>query len=82
MRAVRRDNSGKKDIPRDSLVEQVKELLESIQQSLFDAAKVKRDTCIQVINTWEEFTEALGQKKMILAPWCDEEVFWFYLCWL
>ncbi|KAG7032618.1 Proline--tRNA ligase, cytoplasmic [Cucurbita argyrosperma subsp. argyrosperma] len=73
VRAVRRDNSAKKDIPRASLVEQVKELLDSIQQSLFDAAKVKRDTCIQVINTWEEFTEALSQKKMILAPWCDEE---------
>ncbi|KAG7018485.1 Proline--tRNA ligase, cytoplasmic, partial [Cucurbita argyrosperma subsp. argyrosperma] len=74
VRAVRRDNSGKKDIPRAALVEQVKELLESIQQSLFDAAKEKRDVCIQVINTWEEFTEALSQKKMILAPWCDEEV--------
>ncbi|KAL0541730.1 hypothetical protein IC582_021785 [Cucumis melo] len=73
VRAVRRDNSAKKDIPRALLVEQVKELLESIQQSLFDAAKEKRDACIQVVNTWEEFTEALGQKKMILAPWCNEE---------
>ena len=74
MRAVRRDNSAKKDIPVANLVEQVKELLENIQQSLFDAAKEKRDACIQIVRTWDEFVEALGKRKLILAPWCDEEV--------
>ncbi|KAF3952364.1 hypothetical protein CMV_022072 [Castanea mollissima] len=73
VRAVRRDNSAKTDIPRDKLVEQVKEMLDNIQQSLFDAAKQKRDACIQTVKTWDEFVEALGQRKMILAPWCDEE---------
>lgn len=56
------------------LVDQVKDMLDNIQQSLFDLAKQKRDACIQVVHTWEEFAEALSQKKMILAPWCDEEV--------
>ena len=56
------------------MVEQVKEMLDNIQQSLFDAAKQKRDACIQTVKTWDEFVEALGQRKMILAPWCDEEV--------
>ena len=56
------------------LVEQVKDILTDIQQSLFNAAKEKRDACIKVINTWDEFIVALGEKKMILAPWCDEEV--------
>lgn len=73
VRAVRRDNAAKIDIPMASLVEQVKDLLDNIQQSLFDVAKQKRDACLQVAHTWEEFIEALGQKKMILAPWCDEE---------
>ncbi|GER36554.1 prolinetRNA ligase [Striga asiatica] len=73
VRAVRRDNSAKIDIPMADLVERVKEMLNNIQQSLFDVAKQKRDACIQVVRTWEEFVEALGQKKMILAPWCDEE---------
>lgn len=73
VRAVRRDNSAKIDIPMASLVEQVKDMLASIQQSLFDVAKQKRDACIQVVKTWDEFVEALSQKKMILAPWCDEE---------
>ncbi|KAL3616061.1 hypothetical protein CASFOL_040355 [Castilleja foliolosa] len=73
VRVVRRDNSAKNDIPMADLVEQVKNTLDNIHQSLFDAAKQKRDACIQTVSTWEEFTEALGEKKMILAPWCDEE---------
>jgi prolyl-tRNA synthetase len=33
------------------LVEQVKEMLDNIQQSLFDAAKQKQDACIQTVKT-------------------------------
>ncbi|KAI4378233.1 hypothetical protein MLD38_015742 [Melastoma candidum] len=73
VRAVRRDNSAKCDIPQANLVEKVKELLDDIQKSLFNAAQEKRDACVQVVKTWDEFVEALGQKKLILAPWCDEE---------
>jgi len=72
-RAVRRDNFAKVDIPVANLVEQVNDMLTKIQQNLFEVATEKRDACIKVIHTWDEFVEALGQKKMILAPWCDEE---------
>lgn len=74
MRVVRRDNAAKTDIPVVDLVEQVKAMLDNIQQNLFDIAKQKRDACIKTVRTWDEFIEALGQKKMILAPWCDEMV--------
>ncbi|KAK0589233.1 hypothetical protein LWI29_011334 [Acer saccharum] len=73
VRAVRRDNGVKMDLSVVSLVEQVKELLGKIQESLFDSAKQRRDACIQIVTTWDEFAEALGQKKLILAPWCDKE---------
>ncbi|KAK6911312.1 Proline-tRNA ligase, class II, C-terminal [Dillenia turbinata] len=73
VRAARRDNSAKVDLPMANLVEQVRDMLDDIQKSLFNAAKEKRDACIKVAKTWDEFVEALGQKKMILAPWCDEE---------
>lgn len=56
------------------LVKEVKETLDKIQQNLFDVAKQKRDASIQVAKTWDEFTAALGEKKLILAPWCDEQV--------
>ncbi|KAJ6798553.1 proline--tRNA ligase, cytoplasmic isoform X1 [Iris pallida] len=73
VRVVRRDNGSKKDIPMENLVEQVKEILSDIQESLFNAAKQKREACIEIIQTWEEFVAALNKKKLILAPWCDEE---------
>ncbi|KAI5349034.1 PREDICTED: proline--tRNA ligase [Prunus dulcis] len=72
VRLARRDNSDKLDIPVSNLVEQVKDILDRIQENLFDVAKQKRDASIRVAKTWDEFMEALNQKKMILAPWCDE----------
>jgi prolyl-tRNA synthetase len=75
VRIVRRDNGAKADIPSTDLVEHVRMLLDEIQDSLFETAKQKRDACIKVIHTWDEFTTALNEKKLILAPWCDEEVF-------
>ncbi|VFQ61255.1 unnamed protein product [Cuscuta campestris] len=73
VRVVRRDNGAKIDIPMDSVVEQVEDMLRAIQQNLFDIAKQKRDACVQVAKTWDEFVKALNEKKLILAPWCDEE---------
>ncbi|XP_057448607.1 proline--tRNA ligase, cytoplasmic-like [Lotus japonicus] len=73
VRAVRRDNGEKIDIANEDLVEELKKLLDDIQQNLFDVAKQKRDECVQVIHSWDEFVQALNQRKMILAPWCDEE---------
>lgn len=71
---MRRDNGVKEDIPRGSLVENVKELLEKIQQNMYEVAKQKREACVQEVKTWDEFIKALNEKKLILAPWCDEEV--------
>ncbi|KAJ4727923.1 Proline--tRNA ligase [Melia azedarach] len=73
VRAVRRDSGAKIDLPRASLVEGVKELLDDIQESLFVAAKQRRDACIKIVKTWDEFVEALGKRQLILAPWCDDE---------
>ncbi|PIA55201.1 hypothetical protein AQUCO_00800138v1 [Aquilegia coerulea] len=70
---VQHDNSSKMDIPTSDLVERGNDILDNIQQSMFDAARQKRDACIKVAYTWEEFITALNEKKLILAPWCDEE---------
>ncbi|XP_076904940.1 proline--tRNA ligase, cytoplasmic-like [Bidens hawaiensis] len=73
VRAVRRDKGTKVDIPMAGLVDSVNGMLDDIQKNMFEVAKQKRDACIQVTKTWDEFVEALGQKKLILAPWCNEE---------
>lgn len=71
---MRRDNAVKEDIPSESLVEHVQKLLGEIQQNMYEVAKQKREACVEVVKTWDEFIEALNKKKLILAPWCDEEV--------
>ena len=76
VRIVRRDNGTKVDIPSTDLVEQVRVLLDGIQANLLETAKAKRDACVVIISTWDEFIAALNDKKLILAPWCDEEVFY------
>lgn len=53
----------------------VKEILHNVHDNMYNTAKQKRDTCVKIINTWEEFVVALSEKKLILAPWCDEEVY-------
>eukprot|EP01018_Ginkgo_biloba_P006631 Gb_35792 [translate_table: standard] len=72
VRVVRRDNFAKEDIPLDCLTKRVGELLEEIQNNMFERAKLQRDSCIVKAETWDEFMLALNNKKMVLAPWCDE----------
>ncbi|OEL29218.1 Proline--tRNA ligase, cytoplasmic [Dichanthelium oligosanthes] len=70
---ARHDNGAKVDVPLTNLVEEVRVLLDGIQENLFRTATERRDACIQVIHTWDEFIAALNGKRLILAPWCDEE---------
>lgn len=71
---VRRDNFAKSSLPLENIVVDIKGLLEDVQQSLFDKAKVVRDSCIVKVSSWDDFMGALNDKKMVLAPWCDEVV--------
>ncbi|CAH8330286.1 unnamed protein product [Eruca vesicaria subsp. sativa] len=72
VRMVRRDTGVKMDVMRGSLVERVKHLMEEIQRDLYVVAKRKLEERIQRVETWDEFKEALRNKKLVLAPWCDE----------
>lgn len=53
----------------------MKEILHDIHDSTFNAAKQKRDNCLKIVNAWKESVVALSEKKLILATWCDEEVY-------
>ncbi|KAK8947116.1 hypothetical protein KSP39_PZI006746 [Platanthera zijinensis] len=51
---VRRDNGSKVNVPTENMVEHVRDSLSNIHESLFNAAKVKRDACKEIVYTWEE----------------------------
>lgn len=70
-RLVRRDNGEKLDTPFEGLGEVVKNLLETIQASMFKKAKEGRDEKIVQVTKWEDFVPALERQCMVLTPFCD-----------
>lgn len=57
-----------------NLVEKIGEILETMQKALLEKAREERTSCITVADNWDDFIAALNNKKMVLAPWCDEVV--------
>eukprot|EP00897_Mesotaenium_endlicherianum_P004837 jgi/Mesen1/4381/ME000222S03504 len=70
---VRRDTGAKEPVAWTVLVERVKELLDSMQADLLARATEERDRCIAKVTSWDDFVPALDDRKMVLAPWCDEQ---------
>lgn len=71
--AVRRDNGAKIVISLDEVDTKVPQVLEEIQQSLFEAAKEKFDSHRVIVDEWKDFVPNLNKKNIILAPWCGVE---------
>jgi len=67
---ARRDTKEKKQYSLDGLTETIKNLLEEIQQNLFNKAKAFRDAHITSVDTWDEFVNVLdGKGGFISAHW-------------
>lgn len=67
---ARRDTKEKNTVSLDGVADYIENLLEEIQQNMFNRAKAYRDEHITRVDTWEEFTEALENKTgFISAHW-------------
>lgn len=67
---ARRDTKEKKTVPLDGIAAYAKNLLEDIQQSMYQKAKAYRDAHITKADTLEEFERLLDEKGgFILAHW-------------
>ncbi|MFP9114682.1 proline--tRNA ligase [Flavobacterium sp. RHBU_3] len=67
---ARRDTLTKETVPAQGMADYIKNLLEQIQQSLFDKAFAYRDAHITEVNTWDEFTDVLDNKTgFVSAHW-------------
>lgn len=53
------------------IVSQTKALLDEIHIGMFNKAKAERDAQFKTVHSWTEFQEALDNKCMVLAPWCE-----------
>lgn len=68
---ARRDTREKKTVSMDGLASYVNELLQEIQQAMFDRARQFRDEHITPANTWEEFEQLLDSKAGFIAAHWD-----------
>ncbi len=67
---ARRDTKEKSQLPLENFVENIKSLLEDIQQNMFNKAKTFRDENITKVDDFETFQKLLDEKPgFILAHW-------------
>lgn len=66
---VRRDTGEKEIVANSELSEKIAATLVSIQKNLLDKATALRLENTVTVNTWDEFKQALEDKKFILAHW-------------
>jgi prolyl-tRNA synthetase len=72
--AVRRDHKEKSVISLDGLEEKVKEILASIQLSLFNKALAFQKENTRQVSSYEEFKSVIENKRgFIQAGWCGSE---------
>jgi prolyl-tRNA synthetase len=70
---VRRDTREKLPTPVEGLTGRVQDLLETIQQALFDRALRFRDEHTSSVETYDDFKQAMeGRPGFVHAPWCGE----------
>ncbi|KAJ4866270.1 Class II aaRS and biotin synthetases superfamily protein [Raphanus sativus] len=72
VRIVRHDTGVKMDVLTVDLVKRVKYFMVEIHRELFFVAKRKLEEIIQKVETSDEFQGSLRQKKLSLAPCCEE----------
>jgi len=67
---ARRDNKTKVNVPLDGIADYIANLLEEIQQNLFDRAKAHRDEHITKADNWDDFVNVLENKGgFVYAHW-------------
>jgi prolyl-tRNA synthetase len=67
---ARRDTKEKSSVSMDGIANYIKQLLENIQQTMYDKAKAYRDSHITKVDSWDEFVKILdGKAGFISAHW-------------
>jgi prolyl-tRNA synthetase len=66
---ARRDEKTKESVALDGIADHVEQLLEDIQNNLFDRAKKFRDDSTHKVDTWEEFEAVIKKGGFAYAHW-------------
>lgn len=68
---ARRDTKEKSSQPFENIETYIENLLQEIQQNIFNKAKQFRDNNIREVNTWDEFKDAIENKSGFLSAHWD-----------
>ncbi len=69
---ARRDTGKKEVVKEKDLDKKIKELLDDIQESLFNKAKKFLDSSIVKVNDWNEFMKVIKDRKIAYCQFCGE----------
>ena len=70
---ARRDTLEKNIVSKDGIADRIDNLLKTIQQDLFDAAKERRDKQTTTVETYDEFKKRIEKGGFIYAHWDGTE---------
>lgn len=70
---ARRDTGAKATLALDNLAQSVSQLLETIQEEMYQKAKAEYDSHVIKVTEWKDFVPALDAKNVILTPFCKTE---------
>lgn len=70
---VRRDTGTKTPFALESLDKEIPDLLELVQNEMYQRAKVVYDQHRRIITQWDGFVPALNENCSCVIPWCEEE---------
>uniref|UniRef100_A0A2A4J4S7 Bifunctional glutamate/proline--tRNA ligase n=1 Tax=Heliothis virescens TaxID=7102 RepID=A0A2A4J4S7_HELVI len=70
--AVRRLTGDKTTLKRADAGKLLLEMLEKTHHEMFQRATKERDGRLSMVDKWEDFTDALERKHILLAPFCGE----------
>ncbi|XP_047522099.1 bifunctional glutamate/proline--tRNA ligase isoform X5 [Pieris napi] len=70
--AVIRLTGEKQTLKRNTAPTQLREKLDSIHEEMFKKATKERDERLSLVTKWDDFTNALERKHIILAPFCGD----------
>jgi prolyl-tRNA synthetase len=70
---VKRNTSEKLQIKISEVAKKIPEILDKMQNELYEKAKIKLDEDIVKAKTWEDFKNAIKNKKIVEINWCGDE---------
>ncbi|KAL9891652.1 glutamyl-prolyl-tRNA synthetase [Glossina fuscipes fuscipes] len=70
--AVRRDTGEKLILAMDDVENKIKQLLETIHDSMLAKARADLTSHTKLTKNWSDFCQSLDRKNVLLAPFCNE----------